>query len=521
MRHSSFVIRGAPTHDSELAMKARTTDADDDKDLPLVHELSPSSDPWSAFLRLAHLPYVMFFDSAAQHPIRGRYSYICASPFECLVVRGEELIRYRPRDAADLESDYEEFRRSARPPLEEAAACLEPWKADRLAHLPPFQGGAAGYFGYGLSGRLEELPTPRWNEFEHADMVLGLYDWVVAFDHQRGACHLVTHGFPETSLEARRRLARARAERVGALLEASSPPSLERFVPGDPLALEDMAPSWPLPSPEGLRSNFTRDDYLAAIEQGIESIRAGDIFQVNLSQRLLFPARWSPVEHYRRLRTENPAPFAGYFDTGEAVIASSSPEQFLELDRGTVVTRPIKGTRPRGYTPHVDSYLGPALLESEKDRSENVMIVDLLRNDLSKVAEPGSITVPRLFEIERHPTVYHLVSEVRGKLRAGLGAFDLLAATFPGGSITGAPKVRAMEIIAELEPTSRGAYCGSMGWIGFDGGMNTNILIRTVTLARGWLQIPVGGGIVAPSRPEAEYQETLNKAEGMLRALVE
>ena len=490
-------------------------------ELPLVRELSPTPDSWEMFLRLAHLPYVMFFDSAAQHAIRGRYSYICASPFECLVVRGEELIHYRPRDPSNLAADYEEVRRSAHPPLEEAAECLAPWKADRLSALPPFQGGAAGYFGYGLSRRLEELPTPRWNEFAHADMVLGLYDWVVAFDHHRETCHLVTHGFPETSLEARRRLASERAEQVSALLERGQPPSLERSVPGEPLMLEEMAPSWPLPSLDSLRSNFARDDFLAAIERGIEYIRAGDIFQVNLSQRLLFPARWSPVEHYRRLRTENPAPFAAYFDTGEAVIASSSPEQFLELDRGTVVTRPIKGTRPRGYTPHDDFYQGPALYESEKDRSENVMIVDLMRNDLSRIAEPGSITVPRLFEIERHPTVYHLVSEVRAKLRPGLGAFDLLTATFPGGSITGAPKVRAMEIIAELEPTRRGAYCGSMGWIGFDGGMNTSILIRTVTLARGWLQLPVGGGIVAQSRPEAEYQETLNKAEGMLRALVD
>ena len=184
-----------------------------------------------------------------------------------------------------------------------------------------------------------------------------------------------------------------------------------------------------------------------------------------------------------------------------------------------VITRPIKGTRPRGYTARDDSYQGPALFESEKDRAENVMIVDLMRNDLSRIADPGSITVPRLFEIERHPTVYHLVSEVRARLRPGLGAFDLLGATFPGGSITGAPKVRAMEIIAELEPTRRGAYCGSMGWISFDGGMSTSILIRTATLARGWIQLPVGGGIVAQSRPEAEYQETLNKAEGMLRAL--
>ncbi len=496
--------------------KAAATDS-----LPLVRELSPAPDTWEVFLRLAHLPYVMFFDSAARDPVRGRYSYICASPFECLATGGEEVVRSRPSRRSDLLSGFDEVSRTPRPPLEVAKEELAHWKAVHLSHLPPFQGGAAGYFGYGLSRRLENIPAPRWDEFSLPHMILGFYDWVVAFDHHRGTCHLVVHGFPETSPAARRRAAAERAKAVSELLEVSSPGLPELAVPGRPLSSEELAPSWPLATPEGLRSDFSRDDYLAAVQRGIEYIRSGDIFQVNLSQRLLFPARWSPVEYYRRLRTQNPAPFAAYFHAGEAIIASSSPEQFLALDRGAVITRPIKGTRPRGYTPRDDSYQGPALYESEKDRAENVMIVDLLRNDLSKVAEPGSITVPRLFEIERHPTVYHLVSEVRARLRAGLGAFELLEATFPGGSITGAPKVRAMEIIAELEPTSRGAYCGSMGWIGLDGGMNTNILIRTVTLSQGWLQLPVGGGIVALSRPDAEYQETLNKAEGMLRALVD
>jgi len=285
------------------------------------------------------------------------------------------------------------------------------------------------------------------------------------------------------------------------------------------LSRSDLAPCWPVDGKDGLLSNFRRDDYVDAVKRSIEYVHAGDIFQVNISQRLLFPVRTSPLEFYLRLRSTNPAPFAAYFDTGDHVIASSSPEQFLALEGDEVVTRPIKGTRSRGYSAEEDIYRRDDLLQSEKDRSENVMIVDLLRNDLSRVCRPGTVTVPRLFEAERYSTVHHLVSEVRGRLRPGNDAIDLLRASFPGGSITGAPKVRAMEIIAELEPTARGPYCGSLGWISYHGDMGSNILIRTVTAARGWLQFPVGGGIVADSNAKAEYKETMDKAAGIVRAL--
>jgi para-aminobenzoate synthetase component 1 len=226
-----------------------------------------------------------------------------------------------------------------------------------------------------------------------------------------------------------------------------------------------------------------------------------------------------PRQLYCRLRERNPAPFAGYFDLGEFVIASASPERFLRVDRGEVETRPIKGTRPRGITPEEDQASAAELLASAKDRAENVMIVDLLRNDLGRVCRYGSVRVAAVCRLETYQYVHHLVSEVRGRLRDGLGPVDLLRAAFPGGSVTGAPKVRAMEIIAELEPTARGPYCGCLGYIGFDGSMDTNILIRTFTAGRGWVQFPVGGGIVADSVPEREYEETWHKAEGLLRAL--
>jgi para-aminobenzoate synthetase component 1 len=240
---------------------------------------------------------------------------------------------------------------------------------------------------------------------------------------------------------------------------------------------------------------------------------------VNLAQRLLARAADDSVALYLRLRKRNPAPFAGYFDLGEFQIASASPERFLRVADGQVETRPIKGTRPRTSRPEADLVAGDELLANEKERAENVMIVDLLRNDLSRVCRPESVFVSQLCRLESYPFVQHLVSAVRGTLREGCGPIDLLRASFPGGSVTGAPKVRAMEIIAQLEPTARGPYCGSLGYLGFDGSMDLNILIRTITAGRGWWQAPVGGAVVAQSQPQREYEETWHKAEGVLRAM--
>jgi para-aminobenzoate synthetase component 1 len=266
-------------------------------------------------------------------------------------------------------------------------------------------------------------------------------------------------------------------------------------------------------------TTFDRDGYLAAVRRAVEYVHAGDCFQVNIAQRLLTPLTEHPLELYARLRERNPAPFAGYFDLGPFAVASASPERFLHVTDGAVETRPIKGTRPRGRTPDEERARIAELAASAKDRAENVMIVDLLRNDLGRVCQYGTVRVPAVCQVETYKYVHHLVSEVRGQLADGRTPLDLLRACFPGGSVTGAPKVRAMEIIAELEPTARGPYCGSLGYVGFDGAADTNILIRTFTAGRGWVQFPVGGGIVADSEPEREYEETLHKAEGLLRAL--
>jgi para-aminobenzoate synthetase component 1 len=269
---------------------------------------------------------------------------------------------------------------------------------------------------------------------------------------------------------------------------------------------------------KSVTSNMSRDKYIRMVERAIDYIYAGDVYQVNLAQRLLAPLDEPPIELYLRLRQRNPAPFAGYFDIGDLVIASASPERFLRVYGSEVETRPIKGTRPRWPSPEADMYSAGELRDSDKDRAENVMIVDLLRNDLGRVCEFGSIQVTDPLRLESYQFVHHLTSEVCGRLRAEYGPMDLLRAAFPGGSVTGAPKIRAMEIIAELEPTARGAYCGCLGYIGFNGSMDSNILIRTFSCSRGWVQFPVGGGIVAQSNPEREYEETLHKAEGLIRA---
>ncbi len=372
---------------------------------------------------------------------------------------------------------------------------------------------------YDLGRSLERLPSPAFDEFGVPALAIGLYDVVLAVDHLERRAWIVSQGFPETEPVARRRRAAQRLEQFRTWLAAGVRASNPNVRTAQRLPLEQLAPQFPMVGPAGLSSNFSAAGYLAAIRRAIEYIHAGDVFQVNIAQRLLFPAHDDSVNLYLRLRQRNAATFAGYFDLGETQIASASPERFLQVRDRQVEARPIKGTRSRIARPEADLYSGDELLQNEKDRAENVMIVDLLRNDLSRVCQAESVRVTELCRLESYEFVQHLVSAVRGTLADKRTALDLVRAAFPGGSITGAPKVRAMEIIAELEPTARGAYCGSLGYLGFDGTLDTSILIRTFTAAGGWWQAPVGGGIVAQSVPEREYEETWHKATGLLRAL--
>jgi para-aminobenzoate synthetase component 1 len=462
--------------------------------LPLVAELDLLPDAADCFLRLRGLPHCLWFDSARKHPTLGRYSFLTADPFDYF-----EL----PVDGPDA--------------LAMLAERLGPYRAPLITDLPPFQGGAAGLISYDLGRQLERLPEPRIDEFQIPALAFGLYDVVVAWDHLRQRAWTISHGWPDRG-EAQIRRAEQRLNQFRGWLTGEPRPAIQGHAfPG--ILRESLAPQFAVGERSGLTSTFSRETYLSAIRRAIDYIVAGDIFQVNLAQRLLYPAHEHASELYLRLRQRNAATFAGYFDLGRFQIASASPERFLCVREDQVEARPIKGTRQRTRLPEADLFAGDDLLSSEKDRAENVMIVDLLRNDLARVCRPDSVLVTQLCELETYEYVQHLVSAVRGTLRDDCRPLDALRAAFPGGSITGAPKVRAMQIIAELEPTARGAYCGSLAYLGFDGSLDSSILIRTISAGRGWWQFPVGGGIVAQSVPAMEYDETWHKAEGLLRSL--
>lgn len=462
-------------------------------EFPLVQELLPPPSLESALRACAHWPSPVLFDSALPRGTLGRYSFLSADPrrFVC---------RSRLGYGAD--------------PFGALQEALDHCPADVAANLPPFQGGIAGVLGYELGGVWERIPEAPIDELEFPRVAAGLYDWVLAWDHQQDRCWIISQGWPETESTRRQRLAQ---ERVGQVLELLRQPA-DRQRGGEPSGLVDLgANRFPLSTVPGLTSNFSREGYLAGVRRAIEYIRAGDLFQVNLSQRLAMRCERDPVETYLTLRRVNPAPFAGFLAHDDWAVASSSPERFLAIRDGLVETRPIKGTRQRRGISEADLFTRDELRESGKDQAENVMIVDLLRNDLSRVCRPGTVHVPQLARVETYETVQHLVSVVEGRLAAEHSPWSLLAAAFPGGSITGAPKVRSMEIIAELEPTVRGPYCGSLFYITPQGTMDSNILIRTMCLRHGWSVFPVGGGIVAQSEPAGEYAETLHKAAGMLR----
>jgi para-aminobenzoate synthetase component 1 len=477
-------------------------------DIPLMERLDPSLDAVEVFRRLSALPHVVFFDSAMRHPTLGRYSFVAADPVEWITA---------PTDGSNALRDFG-FRIS-HCGLKSNSDNPQSAIRDPQLNLPPFQGGWAGMFGYELGRSLERLPAAAIDEFQLPALAVGLYDVVAAFDHQRRMSWLISQGIPVGDPSSRRERAAARLAMFRAQLSKQPVTNGAARARHDMLRLTSLAPQHAIPGAKGLTSNFSADAYRQATRRAIDYIRAGDIFQVNLSQRLLHAATGPSVELYCRLRERNAAPFAGYLDGGDWQIASASPERFIRVDGGRVETRPIKGTRGRSRRPEADLFSADELRASKKDRAENVMIVDLLRNDLSRTCLPESVRVSQLCGLESYEYVQHLVSVVEGTLRDDRTPLDLLRTSFPGGSVTGAPKIRAMEIIAELEPTVRGAYCGSLGYIGLDGRMDTSILIRTVTASRGWWQLPVGGAIVAQSNPREEYEETWHKAAGMLRAL--
>jgi para-aminobenzoate synthetase component I len=453
----------------------------------LVQEVA-YGDPLGGFARFAHSPGPIFLDSARPGGDAARYSFIAADPFLTLKARDGWIEDGESRFAGD--------------PFAALAERLARYPVESEPDLPPFQTGAAGYFAYDLARHLERLPAHRIDDQPLPDLLMGFYDWVIAYDHAAKKAWAMSSGHPgKTPAE---RHSRATARLAGVIRQLAEPPAL-------PNAIVRAEP----------KSDVERAPYEGRVRRVIDYILAGDIYQANISQRFnaTLPDDADPFALYCALRERNPAPFAAFIRHGNISIVSASPERFLKLRHGHVETRPIKGTRPRGRTPEEDRALAEELTASEKDRAENLMIVDLLRNDLSRVCRDRSVEVPVLFGLESYATVHHLVSIVTGELNQGKTAIDLLRAAFPGGSITGAPKIRAMEIIAELEPTRRGPYCGSIGYVGFDGSMDTSIVIRTMAILGRQLTFQVGGGIVADSDPASEYDETLTKARALIETL--
>lgn len=462
---------------------------------PLITEIAYPESPRAAFARLRSRPGSILLESGLPDPRLGQWSFLACDPFLTFRSKGARIEITPPWRRFPICADGD--------PLALLSQLLDEIRLPRPPDAPPLLCGAMGYFAYDLGRFVERIPEQTLDDVPMADCHLGFYGAVLALNHAQQRAWICAIGAPEEDEQVAARLAAARTEELLTHLQAPAP---------------SAAP--PAPSPTlTITSTFTRANYLAAVQRAKEYLAAGDIYQVNLSQRLSAPLATTPFSLYQRLMQQNPAPFAAFFETPEAAVVSCSPERFLQVRGREVETRPIKGTRPRGATPEEDARLAAELLASEKDRAENVMIVDLERNDLGRVCDYGSVHVPELFAVESYATVHHLVSTVRGTLRPGTTALDCLRASFPGGSITGAPKVRSMEIIEELEPTRRGVYTGAIGYLCFSGDMDVNIVIRTVIVKDGVAHFQVGGGIVADSDPAAEYQETIDKGQALARAL--
>ena len=434
-------------------------------------DLPYQSDAVHYYATLANLPWAVWLDSGCM----GCYDILTAAPNHTL----------EPENGMEYSDPFGLIRTAL---------------GERIAPIAgvPFAGGALGYWGYDLARRMVDLPNIARNTTPLSttapEMAIAIYDWAFVLDHQQHTARLLSHQrFAETAVLLPQILRRLQGNAV---------------LPADSFRVHGS-----------IISNFTPGSYASAFAAVQKYLQAGDCYQINLAQRFSVAAFGDALGAYLTLRNLSPAPYSAFLNFPRAQILCASPERFLRVQNGNVETKPIKGTRPRSSDAQQDTQLADELRNHPKDRAENLMIVDLLRNDLGKSCVPGSVRVPKLFEIESYANVHHLVSTVEGKLAEGRDALDVLRDCFPGGSVTGAPKLRAMQIIEQLEPNHRGIYCGSIGYVGFDGNMDSNIVIRTLVCSDNQIQCWAGGGIVADSDMAAEYQETLDKAAGMLKLL--
>ena len=475
----------------------------------IVEEAATHHSPDSLAATLRHEPGLVLLRTGSFDVPSARYSFVTARPVLTFRSSGSGCsTRFADGRVVEQFGD----------PWQHLAPLLASFELLDEVDVPFPLGGCFGYWGYDLKNFVEpRLPRRAVNDLELPDCHLGFYPSLVVFDHQLGKAWIVATGL---DAEGDRSEARARSQLMWWREKLADGPT-EQSSSSVPPACEASPTELLAGGLRSLASSLSRPEYLAAVARALRYIHAGDIYQVNLAQRLAAPCPFSGWDYFERLTAASPAPFSAYLGCGDFALVSSSPELFLRLSGGHILTRPIKGTRPRDDDAVRDAQLAWELQRSEKENAELVMITDLLRNDLGRVCDFGSVRVPDLARLERFAQVQHLVSTVEGRLRDGVTHLDALAACFPGGSITGAPKIRAMEIIDELEPSRRGLYAGGVGYFGADGGMDTCIALRTALVKDGTMYVQAGCGVVADSNPVAEEEECHQKARALFRAAEE
>ena len=469
--------------------------------IPVVREvLSDLDTPLSVYLKLADGPHTYLFESVEGGERFGRHSIIGLPARRVYEFRGNML---EVREHGEVVET-----REVADPLAEVERLRGAYKVPKLDGLPGFTGGLVGWFGFECIEYIEPRlrGTEKADELGTPDILLMLSDELAVFDNLKGRLYLIVHADPrEPQAWAR---ANRRLDALVHRLRHGGAPYPETLVPA---AIDEA----------DFRSSFTREQYHAVVRKAQEYIRAGDIFQVVPSQRLSVSFSARPVDVYRALRALNPSPYMYFIETGATQVVGSSPEILARLQNNTVTVRPIAGTRPRGATIEEDQALEAELLADPKERAEHLMLIDLGRNDVGRISEAGSVVVGEQFVIERYSHVMHIVSEVTGTLKPGLSYADVLRATFPAGTVSGAPKIRALEIIRELEPVKRNVYSGAVGYIGWHGDADTAIAIRTAVIQDGRLHVQAGGGVVYDSDPDAEWLETMNKGRALFRAVAD
>lgn len=447
---------------------------------PIIKQV-PWIEPTALFRAAAPKRHVFYLDSSLHSERLGRYSYIGFEPFMTCSIKGWSCAINEKGHVSHTQGD----------PFEMISSLVSKHRVPRTNGPVPFTGGAVGYFGYGLRHFVEKLPVLAKEPPGYADAWFGFYDTLFAFDRILHKTYLITREPSEKAEEFLKSVMHHASTGLNQTIAKQS----------------------------NVTSNMSLDEYTRMVNKAKRYIEEGEIYQANLSQQFTCYVSAPSDLLYLGLRSKNPAPFSCYLDTGEIQLLSSSPERFLKIDGTRIETRPIKGTMPRGSTPEEDKRMAAKLQASTKDRAEHIMIVDLERNDLGRICVTGSVNVEELMVLEKYATVHHLTSTVAGRLKPEKSLAQILKACFPGGSITGAPKIRAMQIIDELEPTSRGVYTGSIGYLGFDGDLDLNIAIRTVLIRNGTATFNLGGGIVHDSDPGKEYQETLDKGKAIFDLL--